>query len=70
MRGYHNVIRATLHYGGEVHRVMNFRGILKFDWPRITLLSSSGSYYGQESFGGELCTWMKKDMTANVATFF
>ena len=33
--------------------VMNSRGIPKFDWPRATL-------YGQESFDGEHCTWMKK----------
>ena len=39
---------------------MNSRGILKFDWPRVTLLSSGGLHYGQESFGGELCKWMKK----------
>jgi len=38
---------------------MNFKGILKFDWARVTLLSSSGLCYGQEFFGGELCTWMK-----------
>ena len=40
--------------------VMNSRGILKFDWPRAILLSSGGIHYGQEFFGGEHCTWMKK----------
>ena len=39
---------------------MNSRGILKFDWPRATLLSGGGLHYGQESFGEEHCTWMKK----------
>ena len=39
---------------------MNSRGILKFDWPRLTLLSGGGLHYGQESFGEELCTWMIK----------
>jgi len=38
---------------------MNSRGIVKFDWPRMALLSSGGLYYGQKSFGGELWTWMK-----------
>jgi len=38
----------------------NYRGILKFDWLRVTFLFSGGLHYGQESFGGELCTWMKK----------
>ena len=37
---------------------MNSKGILKFDWPRVTLLSSDGLHYGQESFGGEHRTWM------------
>ena len=32
------------------------QGILKFNWPRATLLSCGGLHYGQESFGGELCT--------------
>ena len=31
---------------------MNSRGNLKFDWPRMTLLSGGGLHYGQESFGG------------------
>ena len=39
---------------------MNSREILKFDQPRATLLSGGGLRYGQESFGGEHCTWMKK----------
>ena len=39
---------------------MNFKGSLKCDWPRVTLLSSGGLHYGQESFGGEHCQWMKK----------
>ena len=39
---------------------MNSRRIQKFDWPRVTLLSGGGLHYGQESFGGEICTWMKK----------
>ena len=29
---------------------MNSRGILIFDWPRATLLSSGGLHYAQESF--------------------
>ena len=34
---------------------------MKFDWPRVTLLSDDDLHYGQsESFGRELCTWMKK----------
>ena len=36
--------------------VMNSRGILKFDWPRVTLLSDIGLHCGQESFGAEFCT--------------
>ena len=40
--------------------VKNSRGILKFDWPRVTLLSGGGLHYAQETCGGELCTWMKK----------
>ena len=36
--------------------VMNSRGIMKFDWPRVTLLSGGSLHYGQESFGGELGT--------------
>ena len=28
--------------------VMNYRGILKFDWPRATLVSIGGLHYGQE----------------------
>ena len=40
--------------------VMNFREILKFGWPRATLLSGGGLHYCQESLGGEHCTWMKK----------
>ena len=47
---------------------MNFRGILKFDWPRVTLLSGGGVHYNQESFGGEHYAWMKNDVDANVAT--
>jgi hypothetical protein len=47
---------------------MIYRGILKFDWPRMTLLSGGGLHYGQEFFCGELCTWMKNDMFANMAT--
>ena len=39
---------------------MNSRGILKFDWPKATLLSGGGLHYGQESFSGGHCTWMKK----------
>ena len=39
---------------------MIYRGILKFDWPTMTLLSGGGFNYGQESFGGEHSTWMKK----------
>ena len=39
---------------------MNSRENLKFDWLRVTFLSSGGLHYDQESFGGELCTWMKK----------
>ena len=39
--------------------VMSSRGILKFDWPRATLLSGGRLHYNQESFGGEHCTWMK-----------
>ena len=35
--------------------VMNSRGLLKFDWPRATLLSGGDLHYGQESFGGEHC---------------
>ena len=52
-------LRAALHCGGEAHG-HEFWRILKFDWPRVTLLSDGGLHYGQESFGGELCTWMKK----------
>ena len=37
---------------------------------RVTLLFGGGLQYGQESFGGELCTRMKNDMVANVATLF
>ena len=40
--------------------VINFRGILKFEWPRATLLCSGGLHCGQECFGGEHCTWMNK----------
>jgi hypothetical protein len=36
------------------------RGILKYDWLRVRLLSDGGLHYGQEYTGGELCTWMKK----------
>ena len=39
--------------------VMNSTRISKFGWPRVTLLSGGSLHYGQESFGGELCTWMK-----------
>ena len=39
---------------------MNSRGILKFDWPRATLLSGGSLHDSQESFGGEHCTWMEK----------
>ena len=39
--------------------VMNSRGTLKFDWPRVTLFSGGGLHYGQESFGRALCTWIK-----------
>ena len=39
---------------------MNSRGVLKFDWPRATLLSGGGLHYGQQSFGEEHYTWMKK----------
>ena len=39
---------------------MNSSGTLKFDWPRATLLYGGGLHYGQESFGGEHCTWMEK----------
>ena len=49
--------------------VMNSEGILKFDCLRVTLLSSGGLHYGQESLGGELCTWMN-DMVANMAALF
>ena len=37
---------------------MNSRGILKCDWLQASLLYSGGLHYGQESFGGEQCTWM------------
>ena len=43
---------------------MNSRAIMKFDSPRVTLLSSGGLHYGQESFGGgllymdEKLTWL------------
>jgi hypothetical protein len=50
--------------------VKNSRGILKYDWLRVRLLSGGGLYYGQESTNGELCTWMKNDMAANVVTLF
>ena len=50
--------------------VMNSRGILKFDWSRVTLLFGGGSHYNEESFGGELCRWMENDMVANMATLF
>jgi hypothetical protein len=30
------------------------RGILKFDWSRVTLLSGGALHCGQEFFGGEL----------------
>ena len=39
---------------------MNSRGILNFDWSKVILLSVGGLHYGQEFFGGELYTWMKK----------
>ena len=39
--------------------VMNSRGILKFDWPRATLLCGDGLQYSQESFGRQHCTWVK-----------
>ena len=40
--------------------VMNSKGILTFDCPRATLLFGVGLHYGQESFSGEHCAWMKK----------
>jgi hypothetical protein len=40
--------------------VKNSREILKYDWPKVRLLSGGGLHYGQESISGELCTWMKK----------
>ena len=40
--------------------VMNSRGISEFDWSWATLLSGGGLHCGQESFGGEHCTGMKK----------
>ena len=49
---------------------MKFRGILKIDWPRVTLLFGGDLHYGPESFGGEHCTRMKNDMDANMATLF
>ena len=55
-----STIRAALHYDGWCSLVMNSIGILKFDWPRAVLLSGDGLHYGQESVGGDHCTWMKK----------
>ena len=49
---------------------MNSKGILKFDWSRVTFLSGGGLHYGQEPFGEELCTWMKNGMAISVATYF
>ena len=40
--------------------VMNSRGTLQFDWPRATLLYGGGLHHGQETFGEEHCTWMKR----------
>ena len=54
------VFGVALHYGGEVHWSWILEGNLKFDRPRVTLLSGGGLQYIQESFGGEPCTWMKK----------
>ena len=39
---------------------MNPREILKFDWSKVTPLSGGGLHYGEESFGGDHYTWMKK----------
>ena len=39
--------------------ILNSRGTLKFDWPRVTLLSGGGLHYGEESFRGDFCTWIK-----------
>ena len=52
-------LRAALHYAGEVTGHIS-SGIMKFDWPRVTLLSGGDLPYGQESFGGEHYTRIKK----------
>ena len=52
-------IRACFTLQWRSPLVMNSTGILKFDWPRVTLLSGGGLHIGQDSFGGELCTWLK-----------
>ena len=53
-------IRAALHYGGEVHRSW----ILGDSWILIGRewhsCSGGGLHYNKESFGGELCPWMKE----------
>ena len=40
--------------------VVNSREIVNFDLLRVILLSGVSLQYGQESFGGDLCAWMKK----------
>ena len=39
---------------------MNSRGIQKFDWLKVTLLSSGGLHSSQKTFSGEHRTLMKK----------
>ena len=48
----------TLHWRRSL--VIKSKGILNFDWVRVTLLSDGGLHYDQESFGGDLCTWMEE----------
>ena len=55
-----NELRADVHYGGEVHRSWILGGLwnlISWEWHSFP---GGGLHYGQESFGGELCTWLKK----------
>ena len=56
---YHMTTKGRFTLRWRSPPVKNSRGILKIDWPRVTLFSSGGLHYGQGSFGGELWTWMK-----------
>ena len=61
----HNIFKLQhdthfLDLGPLYTTVEKSRGILKFDWRRVTFLFGGGLHCHQESYGGELCTWMKK----------